>query len=505
MADKKRVRMRGVKHTSKRLEDELLDRSRMLADNPGILRPACAGNCRKCAFDKTFKSIDGLRKIIDNPDALIKEASKFGGDDIVRAYAGTVSLSAAGSIPLLATAKLPGGDVVSYAVRGTVKTDKLIGCQYFDDPKLRMFLYNDMIKKNKLHLYSFGDDVVCSDKPSMPEAYLEDTFFESPYEFPGDGYSCGHEASAALEIDIKSLGKTIHICENCAKTVSSLAFIVSRLAAVDPLDDIEVRVMHKYHKPGEKDYEVVSDDLLKKYMYGMLVNDSSLITSVKRSKMTDFKGGDAAAYVIGPNNYGDSLDDFLAALSGDEHELDALRKFLSENPRAVVVKNARASEVLNALWESDWKEIIAAHTDMKTAESLGDLSKNQPLPSLLAAYNRYVTADVSAALPEFKKPGPITAAADRLAKAYKAGGTEMLKKEIEAKSLKNGKIRVVEASFLLAAGEETIPFKLTPSERDLADYLKPFARMLMDADGSKYADSMNTFLIASSSGEKVRS
>ncbi|MBR2093253.1 MAG: hypothetical protein IJ904_04320, partial [Candidatus Methanomethylophilaceae archaeon] len=144
MAEKKRVRMRGVKHTSKRLEDDLLDRSKQLAENPGLIRPACAGNCRKCAFDKSFKSIDGLRKIIDNPEALIKEASRFGGDDLVRAYAGTVSLSAAGSIPLLASAKLPGGETISYAVRGTVKADKLIGCQYFDDPKLRMFLYNDM-------------------------------------------------------------------------------------------------------------------------------------------------------------------------------------------------------------------------------------------------------------------------------------------------------------------------------------------------------------------------
>ena len=74
MAQKKRLRMRGVKHTSKRLEEDLLDKSRILADNPGILRPQCAGHCRKCAFDKPFKQIDGLHKIKGDPDALIKEA-----------------------------------------------------------------------------------------------------------------------------------------------------------------------------------------------------------------------------------------------------------------------------------------------------------------------------------------------------------------------------------------------------------------------------------------------
>ena len=103
MAGKKRLRMRGVKHSSKRLEDDLLDRARTLADNPGLLRPQCAGNCRKCVFDKTFKNIDSLQKIRNSKDALIKEASRLGGDDIVRAYAGTISLAAEGAIPLLAS------------------------------------------------------------------------------------------------------------------------------------------------------------------------------------------------------------------------------------------------------------------------------------------------------------------------------------------------------------------------------------------------------------------
>ena len=98
MAGKRRLRMRGVKHSSKRLEDDLLDRARTLADNPGLLRPQCAGNCRKCVFDKTFKNIDSLQKIRNNKDALVKEASRLGGDDIVRAYAGTISLAAEGAI-----------------------------------------------------------------------------------------------------------------------------------------------------------------------------------------------------------------------------------------------------------------------------------------------------------------------------------------------------------------------------------------------------------------------
>lgn len=500
MPGKRRIRMRGVKHSSKKLEDELLERSRKLADDPGILRPQCAGNCRKCAFDKTFKSIDALQKIRNNPDALIKEASRLGGDDILRAYAGTISLAASGSVPMLATAKL-GGEKVSYAVRGTVGADKLIGCQYYDDPRARLLLYNHFVKKHKLHLYSFGEDLVCSDTPNMPEDYLYDTFWETPYEFPDDGLVCGHQTSAMLEIRIKSLGETISICDSCAKDVSTVQHIISRLAAVDPMDDIEVGIRHKYHAEGQNDLEAVTGDVLKKYMNGE-VTDASLIASVKRSKMGDLRGGDTATYIIGTQNYGSSLDQFIAALSGEDSDKAGLRKFLSENNRSMILKTNKLSEALGSLWDADWKAIIAAYTDQRTADAMGDMSKRQPLDVLTEAHNRFISADVVQSLPEFKKPGPVTSVADRLAKASKVGGSQMVTETVRSIGIKDSKTKSVVAAFILSDGEEP-SMKLSADERDFAQYLVPFVRNLVAASGEKYRDAMNTLLTASSCGEKV--
>lgn len=501
MAPKKRLRMRGVKHTSKRLEDDLLERSRNLADNPGLIRPVCAGNCRKCVFDKPFKSIDALRPIKNNPDALIKEASRFGGDDIVRAYAGTISLAAAGSVPLLATANL-GNEKVSYAVRGSVKADKLIGCQYYEDPSIRMLLYNDFIKKNKLHLYSFGDNIVCSDKPNMPEDFLYDAFWETPYEFPSDGIDCGHDTSAVLEMHIESLDETIRICDNCAKDVSTLSSMAARMSAVDPMDDITVRIRHKFHKPGEKDYEEISGEQLKNYMLG-ITTDKALISNIKRAKMGDFKGGSAAAYVIGNKNYGDSLDEFMSALEGEENEMKTLRTFLQNNPRAIVLKSPRAIEALNVVWESDWKLILAIHTDEKIAESMGDVSKTHPSTALKNAYDKFVIADIAESLPKFNKPGPVTSTADRLAKAYMVGGQQLMLESIQKNSFKDSKSRIVGAAFLLASGMGDIPFKLTDAEKEFAEYLKPFAKNVASSNAQGYLDAMRTLLTASGCGEKV--
>ncbi len=500
MAQKKRVRMRGVKHTSKRLEEELLEKARTLAQNPGILRPQCAGNCRKCAFDKPFKQIDGLTKIKGNPDALVKEASKFGGDDIVRAYAGTISLAAAGSVPLLASGKL-GGDTISYAVRGSVNATKLIACQYYDDPKLRLLLYTDPVKKNKLHLYSFGEDLVCSDAPNMPEDYLYDAFWETPYEFPDDGLVCGHDTSANLEIHIKSLDQTISICENCAKDVSTGMFIVSRLGAVDPMDDIEVRVRHKYHSAGEKDVEVVTGDKLKEYSIGK-VTDSALISSVKRSKIGSLKENSSSTYVIGTKNHGSDLESFVSALEGDPKEKDTLRRFLTENTRAIVIRNAKVSEALTSIWDADWKGLIETHTDKRTADSVGDLSRTPPGAALATAYEMFVSADVVASLPEFKRPGPMTVVADKMAKAAKVGGSEKIIEVVSKTPLKDNKSRSIAAAFILAEGAEP-PIKLSRDERELADYLVPFARSVISASGDKYRDAMATLLTASGANEKL--
>lgn len=500
MAGKRRLRMRGVKHSSKRLEDDLLDRARTLADNPGLIRPQCAGNCRKCVFDKTFKNIDALQRIRNNKDALVKEASKLGGDEIYRAYAGTISLAAEGSIPMLASGML-GGEKVSYAVRGTVGAPYLIGCQYYDDPRKRMLLYGSIIKKNKLHLYSFGEDVVCSDVPNMPEDYLYDTFWETPYEFPDDGLTCGHESSAMLEIHVKSLDETVRICDGCAKDVSTLMYLVSRLAAVDPLDDITVSVRHKYHSAGESDLEPITGDRLKDYMVGK-VTDAGLLSSIKRSKIGDLKGGDTATYIIGTRNYGSSLDDFIADLSGDDGQKASLKRFLSENNRAVILKTNKLSEAYNLLWESDWKGLITAHTDSRTADAMGDMSKAQPMAALEKAHSIFVSADVVASLPEFRKPGPMTTVADKLAKASKVGGGNMVVDTISKTSLKDSKARVMAAAFAIEAGMD-VPVKLTADETDFANYLVPFVRNVVEAQGEKYRDAMNTLLTASSANERV--
>lgn len=498
MAGKKRMKLRGIKHTPKRLESEILERSKNLWEDPSLIRPKCAGKCFICPFNKTFSSISKIDKIKDNPETLIKMASK-GGDDIFKAYCATISLYAAGSVPYLATAKLA-GEEVSFAQRGAVGNDKLIGAQYYNDPKIRLLLFNTIAKKKGLHIYSFEDQIVCAKKPNMPVDYIYDTFWDSPYEFTDDGLQCGHETEGTLIIRIPSADEEIRICRNCAKEVSTLQFLISRMVAVDVLDDIEVYVEHKYHNEGEEGLTRIEGDTLKKYSLGVL-NDVNVLNSVLRDRMGSLKNSEVATFIIGTKNYGSDMEGFLSDLKGTEAEVDAVSSYLRKYPCSVIIRTEKASEALSVIW-GDYRNVIATFTNDEIADSFGDVSKNNPAQVINEAHRKHISYDVVSQLPVFKRPGTVTSYADAYAKAAKVGGAEMLKDSIMKMIPKDTKTRSLSMAFTKALETDPVT-KCTKEEAGFADYLLPFVRQVLDATGDKYRDDMNTLLTAIGCGERV--
>lgn len=496
----RRVRFRGVKRTNKRLENDILERSKNLWENPSILRPKCAGNCRRCAFDKTFKKIGKLEKYKNSSDALMKYAGK-GSDDIFKAYAATISLYASGNVPYMATAKLAGEDVL-FVQRGAVGNDKLIGCQHYNDPKIRLFLYNAFAKKKGLLLYSFEDELVCSNFPNMPEDYIYDTFWESPYEFPNDELECPHSKEAALVINVKSAKRRIRICRNCAKEVSTMQYLISRLVAERPMDDFEVYVEHNYHVADGSSTEPVEGEMLKEYSNGKLT-DNQVIKQVLRERLGALKGSSESTFVICERNFGSDYKSFLSELKGTEDEIEALTKYLDSNKDSIVIQSERASEALAAIWDNSYREILEAFTSAETAEKMGDVSKKN-LRSVLGDARRIeISKDVVKSLPVFKHMGDVTKLADKYAKAMKVGGHELLMEEIVNNPPRNYHSRALAKGFAIAYVDNPNSVKSTAEEADLAQFLVPFIRDLVDASGDTYRDKMSTLLTATGCGETV--
>lgn len=496
----KKGRFRGARHAPKRLEGEFMAMAKALAADPGLLRPKCAGGCRRCHWDGTFDDIAKLEKFKGSSEALNKIAQK-GNDDIVKAYAGTISVAASGNVPCLASVKLAGEDV-PFIMRGRVGNDKLIGLQYHDDPQKRLLLYNSFAKKKKLHMYSLNDQLVCSDRPNMPEDYLLDVFCETPYDFDDDT-DCGHTAEGTLVISVTSLKKSIRICSNCASDVSALMYLISRIVAPDALDDIEVSVEHRYHASKEGEADKITGEVLKDYAYGK-ITDRGIVDMVLRGKKKDLTGSGVSAYMIDSRHYGSDLDAFVKDLKGTDREKEILRTYLSRNKRAVILKSDRMSEALSSLWRDAARDLLIIASSEEVVNKMGDILRMIPSQAIEDAVVGQMSLSVTSKLPELKGLGPIGKLADRFARSVKAGGNELLKKEINAASLKDSRSKALARAFILSSGcNDTFAWKWNADEEDLAKFLRQFVDILTAAEGNGYTAAMENLLTASGSGERL--
>ena len=496
----KKGKFRGARHAPKRLEGEFMAMAKALSEDPGILRPKCAGNCRRCHFDGTFDDIAKLEKFKGSAEALNKIAQR-GNDDIVKAYAGTISVYASGTIPCLTAAKLAGEDV-PFILRGRVGNDKLIGLQYYDDPQKRLLLYNSFAKKKKLHMYSLNDGLVCSDRPNMPRDYMLDLFYETPYDFD-DETDCRHAADGALIIKPRSLNDRIRICSECATDVSTLQYLISRMIAIDPLDDIDVSVEHKYHTSKEGEADKVLGDILKQYAMGK-ISDRGIVELTLKGKRRDLTSSGVSAYMIGQKYYANDLDAFMNDLKGTDKEKEVLRTYLTRNKKAVILKTERMSEALTSLWPSAAKELLIIASSEEVVSKMGDLSKLPPMEAIENAAAGQMALAVAAKIPELKGLGPIGKLADRFARSVKAGGTSMLKKEIAVSSLKDSRSKSLARAFIISTKmSDEGTWKWSGEEEGLAQFLSQFVDILIAAEGKDYVSAMENLLTASGSGERL--
>ncbi len=295
------VRFKGIKATPKSLEKDLLARAAKLAEDPSVLIPKCEGKCWRCPYDKLLKKMEKVRQSKGDAEALNSLATH--GDQLVRAYAATLSLAASGKVPFLSTRQTPMGQI-SFAVRGKVDPESLIGVQYFDDPDLRLLAYFQDARSQKLHIYSSESGLWCaSEGPQAPSAFVEEVIAQAPYDIRKDG-SCGHpESVSGLVINWRSAGKRIFVCQDCVGNVNLLHHLTARIAAPDPLDDFGVDVVYspKCSTAGEvcgcKDRVALSGNMLDDYRAGK-TDDLALVEKGRAERMEHLRTQGAGTLVL---------------------------------------------------------------------------------------------------------------------------------------------------------------------------------------------------------------
>ena len=511
---KPRFRRFGISTGSKVQQANLRTLAKDMAEDPTLLIPGCAGNCSRCPFKKLLARLRKIQAHSGNPDALRKLTSS--GKQLERGYACMLLLATEKTPLMFATAKLPTGDV-NYTVRGKVRKEILIGLQHFDDPKMRLLAYSEFALKNKLHIYSLDEELLCSGKgPAYPGKLISEVLGKTNYTLKKSqsGFECEHSGEGdGLKVHVKSAGTGIHICRSCSSRKHNLyTELTSRVIARKPENDFEIQIEHNIEciagegctldapVPGAR-------DLLVEYRSGQL-SDMDLIGKYRSVVVNSVKDNDNVIFVLGNTCYEKDVDAFVKALNPSEIEEAALKRVLKIITEPVIMETATPNAVLTLFWERLGPTAIHAVVgDKDLARKIYAESRDSgkiPSQILRDAKLRLKTEEALGALPRFKGLSAMGRYVDEIARTYKAlGRSEALKSlniaqaDTKFKSLNCGLLLALEA----LKGKE---WQFTKEELDYGSYLADYVRAFLDSRPGEYADALRNLLAAAGSDEEVR-
>ncbi len=509
-------RSSGIKSASKGQQDKLNKRARKLAEKPSLLIPECIGECRSCDLEKLEAKLIKISKFRGNSNALQKLAKS--GGQLERAYAVMLILDEEDSAPFLGVAKMPSGEV-SYANRGKVKKEILIGVQHYDDTKFGLLAYSDFALKKNLHLYYTPEGIKCSGKVAdYPKELIAAVLKDVDYTFnrSGNTYRCQHCASGdvggKLTLRIRSADMTFEICRTCLKDKENLFRAFSNRALVqDPEADFDIDLDYSLTCVSDScsvgDLFIKTKQILKAYTAGQ-ISDKALMDAYSSEVMKKIHDMDTKMLVIGGRCFEDDTDKFIEALRPSKIEKKALQYVLGKVKEPVIIDSATASAVLSMYWEELGEGAInAVIDDMPLAKKIYSGAKGSgitPSHILKDADARKKAEDALGQLPELKELGKLSKYADNIVRTYRAYGTEETMKIIEKGQGGNTKTKSISCSFYdamgLLKGKEWL---FTKEELDYGRYLSEFSKILLDAEPDDYKEALQNLMTASGSGETI--
>lgn len=479
---------------SKVMEKDLIEKAKLLMDDPELILPDCAGDCRSCPFKKTRARLAKIQRFKDDPVKLAKFAR--GGDRLARAYAATIGLVHEEKMPYLATAQYPVG-TVAYAMRGKTDREKLIGVQYFDSPKWRVLSVRDLVNKKGLHFYSYGDDFVCTGRdPKPPEEYVK-IAAESvgATRLDGKTYSCPHSPASSnhIEFDWVTAGSKILVCDQCAmKSKNTLVKLAEGMAVPRVLNEFDISVVRAFEDVAG---EARCDDLfakpldrslLDKYSSGQ-VGDKELIEEHLKAVKEDLATVSRRTYIKGDRCYGGDVEAFVNDMAADEVERKALQGLLKEVSHPVFVEQGESvNGLLSMFWSAHGEDALRAVAPDDVAKKHfkdDDESVSSPLKIIRRAVKEAEHSAVDARIPKYVKMSQHAEFVDQVTRAYKTGGSADAVAVLDGNKSADHRVRSIAHGMYLALGITTKSWKFTDEEKEYGKHLETFSRQLLESDG----------------------
>ncbi|UCE91020.1 MAG: hypothetical protein JSV90_06235 [Methanobacteriota archaeon] len=512
--DKRKMRLRvNARITSKVREKDLLAKAEALKEDYGLILPKCSKSCRACPFIRTRLHLERAAKVSDDPVKLAKLSRK--GDKIARAYAATVGLAHDKKAPYLASARYPKGTVM-FALRGKTPREKLIGVQNYDSPQWRVLSVLDLVKRGRLHFYSFGDSFICTGRePVPPPDYIRKAAHDvGATRQDGDRLLCPHDPEESDHVEFRWAGSELSVllCDQCTvKGRNTLSRLAEGMAVPNVLDNIEVSVVRPL-KDESGDCAGLLDrpvdrELLEEYSSGK-ISDRELIDKHMEDLMENLKLESRRVFVKGYVCYGADIDAFVGDMTDDQVEAKALKGLLEDIGHPVVVGSG---ETVNKLLSTHWKKRGRDSLRAVVSEALADKyfddgegTVASPMKSIRRAVKEAEREAAAAKMPRYRALSTYGRFVDDVARTYKTGGSSSAIALLDGETSSDHRKRSIVHAFNLSLGITTKEWKFTNEEREFGKHLKKFATDLLESeDPEEHHKAFTTFLREAGVTEEV--
>lgn len=508
---KKIRRVRTFARTAtKSMEKNLVENAKKLKEDPYLILPEYTDNYSRKYFQKIKNSLERVHRFRDDTKKLEKLSKKRGLDG---ALAGTLLIAHSEKAPYLAVARFPTGEI-TYAQRGKADKEKLIAVQHFDDPVLRLLGVKDIALKKQLNIYSWDKGFLSTgQKPQPPEEFISFLINKLGFSSKKNVIVCEHVTAEKaknrettkkhyLRIHWKSADTIFAICEDCTKSTKNTLFNITKyLIEPEISKDFIIEVVGQVIKQKISEVEKETTHV-NEYLSGEL-NDFEFIKKNLKQREDSIKQSGEKLLVLDGVSYDQDIDGFIKELKPNKFEKEGLEFILNQVDEPVVLKNATPNKVLERYWTKyglDFIMSIINNRDMSEKfYSLDDTPSN----ILETVFKFKERQQILSMLPQYKSLPPLARFVDNIARTYKTFGEKEALGEIK-KRPDNPKGKSLAYAFLLVFGKgKDKKWQYSQIEVEYGEFLKEYAKKLIDSKPKEYHKALKELLTASGSEEKI--
>jgi hypothetical protein len=233
------------------------------------------------------------------------------------------------------------------------------------------------------------------------------------------------------------------------------------------------------------------------------ITDIEFIKKNIKFQEESIKDSEKKLLVLNNVSYGKDVDAFIDALKPNKYEEEALKFILTQVNEPVVLNDVTPCKVLEHFWKNYGLNFINSIIEENEMAKKFFLLEDSPSDILDLIYSYKERQQILSKLPKYKDLPYLAGFIDNVVRVYKTFGEKEAIVEIK-KRPDDPKGKSVAYAFLLVFGKaEDKKWQYSQVEIEYGEFLKVYAKKLIDSKPEDYHKTFKELLAASGSSENI--